>query len=413
MLRFLRKLSHIGITADLPAREFKHVVCLNVVVLLVIFIAVQNLALAAGYLPGTEPSFIVFVAHMVCIALVLPLNYLGKHLAARVWFHLSAATFLTLHTAILGTQTLFHFFLPVCVFLAFYTFPPREKYWMYGAIALHSLGFLGAEAFFPSGGFAPGIPPHFLAQEYLFNVIGVLFCALSMGGVGYITLRNAEENLAREHERSESLLRNILPASIAERLKASPDNIADSFDEATILFVDIVGFTRLSEQMPPGDLVKLLNGVFSEMDDLTDKYGLEKIKTIGDAYMVVAGAPDRRRDHAAAMAAMSLEIKERFAKLSKGSTHPIDFRVGIHSGPVIAGVIGKKKFSYDMWGDSVNTAARMEAHGVPGEIQVSAQVQHQLKDQFDFVERGSVEIKGKGAVRTFLLKGRRPAAACA
>ncbi len=210
-----------------------------------------------------------------------------------------------------------------------------------------------------------------------------------------------------EHERSESLLANILPAPIAERLKSNPGSIADSFSEATILFVDIVGFTKLSETMTPEGLVDLLNKVFSEIDDLTEKYNLEKIKTIGDAYMVVAGAPERRPDHAEAIAAMSLEIKESFAKLNKAGHHSLDFRIGIHSGPVVAGVIGKKKFSYDMWGDSVNTAARMESHGIPGEIHVSAVVRDLLQDKFQFAECGLVDIKGKGKLLTYLLKGRR------
>src|SRR5262245_48694475 len=183
MLRFLRKLSHIGVTDDLPAREIKHVVCLNVVVLLVFFIGIQNIALAVEYLPGTRISLIAMLMQVACILLTLPLNRAGRYLAARVWFHLAAATFLTLQTGVLGTEARFHFFLPVCVFLAFYIFPPREKYWMYAVIALHALGFVGAELFFPRTGAA--IPAEFLAQEYLMNTMGVLFCALSMGGVGY------------------------------------------------------------------------------------------------------------------------------------------------------------------------------------------------------------------------------------
>src|SRR5207248_1320517 len=139
--------------------------------------------------------------------------------------------------------------------------------------------------------------------------------------------------------------------------------------------------------------------------DLTERFGLEKIKTIGDSYMVVAGAPDRRPDHAEAMAAMALEIKNRFASVTDGGPQALDFRVGIHSGPVVAGVIGKKKFSFDLWGDSVNTAARLESHGVPGEIQVSAHFRERLKDKFRFVERGIIDIKGKGEIATYLLKG--------
>jgi adenylate cyclase len=217
----------------------------------------------------------------------------------------------------------------------------------------------------------------------------------------------AEAVAEREHERSERLLANILPAPIAARLKNEGNVvIADSCPDTTILFVDIVGSTRLAESMAPEALVELLNTVFSEIDDLTEKYDLEKIKTIGDAYMVVAGAPKQRADHAEAVAAMSLEIGERFAKVNKAAAQALDFRIGIHSGTVVAGVIGKKKFSYDLWGDAVNTAARLEAHGLSGEIQVSAQVRDLLKDKFRFVERGLVELKGKGPVHTYLLKSR-------
>jgi adenylate cyclase len=218
----------------------------------------------------------------------------------------------------------------------------------------------------------------------------------------------AEAVAEREHERSERLLANILPAPIAARLKSESNIvIADKLSNTTILFVDIVGSTQLAESMAPEALVGLLNSIFSEIDDLTEKYDLEKIKTIGDAYMLVAGAPNQRADHAEAVAAMSLEIKERFAKVNKVARQTLDFRIGIYSGTVVAGVIGKKKFSYDLWGDAVNTAARLEAHGLPGEIQVSAYVRDLLIDKFQFVERGLVELKGKGQVQTFLLKGRR------
>jgi adenylate cyclase len=245
-----------------------------------------------------------------------------------------------------------------------------------------------------------------------YNFIGTAIgCTGTLLAIVFYALREAaraEAVAQHEHERSESLLANILPATIAERLKSNPRRIADSCSEATILFVDIVGFTKLSEEMTAEALVDLLNSVFSEIDDLTEKYALEKIKTIGDAYMVVAGAPKRRRDHAEAIAAMSLEIKDSVARLATPAQYSLDFRIGIHSGPVVAGVIGKKKFSYDMWGDSVNTAARMEAHGIPGEIQVSAHFRDLLKDKFLFVERGLVDVKGKGELLTYLLKGHRP-----
>jgi class 3 adenylate cyclase len=407
MMVFLRKLSRLGVTDDLPQREVKHIVFLNFVTLLVFVIGGCTIAMSAFYLPATKVDFITCIIHIGSIEFALLWNHLRKHLFARVWFSVDAAVFLTVHTVQLGTVSGWHFFLAVCVFLLFYMFPPRDKVWMYALIAVFSACFVGCEIFFRGNGILTGIPDEYLLQLYYDNTLGVLFCALSMGGVGYVTIRNADDNLAVEHERSEALLRNILPGPIADRLKATPGVIADSFSDATIMFVDIVGFTKLSETMPPDALIALLNNVFSEIDDLTDQYALEKIKTIGDAYMVVAGAPERRPDHAEAMVAMSLEIKERFAKLNRAGPHVLDFRIGIHSGPVVAGVIGKKKFSYDMWGDTVNTAARMESHGIPGEIQVSARVRDVLSDNFLFVERGLVELKGKGEVLTYLLKGRR------
>ena len=402
----LRSLSRIGVTDELPSREVRHVVFLNVVVFLIFFIGIQNILLAAAFLPGTRLSMIFMVTQVICIGLTLFLNQRGKYLLARIWFSLCAALFLTIHTILLGTGSRFQFFLAVCVFVMFYLFPLKEKYWMYFFIGVFSIFFVATEFLVGERALIGDISEQFLMMETYFNTTGVLFCALSMGGVGYLTIKTAEENLFRENERSESLLRNILPVPIAERLKSTPGSIAESYSDATILFVDIVGFTKLSESIAPEALIDLLNSVFSEIDDLTDKYDLEKIKTIGDAYMVVSGAPKRRVDHAEAMAAMSLDMKEKLAKLNWPGQRALDFRIGIHSGPVIAGVIGKKKFSYDLWGDSVNTAARMESHGVSGEIQVSARVQAVLKDKFLFVERGAVDLKGKGEVFTYLLKGR-------
>jgi class 3 adenylate cyclase len=386
----LWRLSRTGVTGDLPARDAQYIVFLNVVVLLVLFIGGQNIVLASFYLPRTAVSLIVMILQLICIAFSLLWNHCHNYLLARVWMSAVAATFLTLHTVILGTQPRFHFFLVICVFLMFYLFPPKQKFWMYLLIGILSGCFVGTEVFFHDHGLVGGISEQFVQQEYYFNTLGVLFCALSMGGVGYVTVRTAEDNALREHERSESLLRNILPASIAERLKADSGRIADSYPEATIMFVDIVGFTQIAGSMTPDALVDLLNVVFSEIDDLTEKYQLEKIKTIGDSYMVVAGAPEPRPDHAEVIATMSIEIMDRLGKLKRPDRPALDFRIGFHSGPVVAGVIGKKKFSYDLWGDSVNTAARLEAHGVAGEIHVSAHVRELLKDKFRFVERGLV-----------------------
>jgi class 3 adenylate cyclase len=206
-----------------------------------------------------------------------------------------------------------------------------------------------------------------------------------------------EREATRERERSERLLLNILPAPIAERLKESEGPIADHHAEATILFADIAGFTAMSTSMPAGDLVTMLNAVFSGFDQLARRHGVEKIKTIGDAYMAVAGLPHAVPDHVERIADLALDMRA-------GS--PLPIRIGIDAGPVVAGVIGESKFIYDLWGDAVTTASRMESHGLPGEIQVTERVRDRLAGRYDLVARGEIEVKGRGPMRTWLLAGR-------
>jgi class 3 adenylate cyclase len=217
----------------------------------------------------------------------------------------------------------------------------------------------------------------------------------------------AEEALRREQIKTEKLLLNILPKPIAEQLKDTPTTIAEHYEMVTILFADIVGFTSLSSQIPAPELVKLLNYVFSAFDRLSEQYGLEKIKTIGDAYMVVGGLPSPRRDHAQATAHMALDMQQAITEFNRQTHSNLDFRIGIHSGPVVAGVIGLKKFVYDLWGDTVNTASRMESHGLAGQIQLSAETASFLEGEFVLTQRGNISVKGKGEMTTYLLLGRK------
>ncbi len=212
--------------------------------------------------------------------------------------------------------------------------------------------------------------------------------------------------IALEQEKSEQLLLNILPSTIASRLKESNKTIADSFTEVTILFADIVGFTKLSSQVSPVKLVELLNQIFSAFDELADKHQLEKIKTIGDAYMVVGGIPEPRADHAEAIAEMALDMQAEIFKINQKSQRNFAIRIGINSGEVVAGVIGKKKFIYDLWGDAVNTASRMESHGIPNTIHVTIDTYNLLADKYLFEERGLIDVKGKGEMQTYILKDR-------
>jgi adenylate cyclase len=220
-------------------------------------------------------------------------------------------------------------------------------------------------------------------------------------------LRDARTALQLEQRRSEGLLLNILPRSIAERLKDSPTTVADQFNEASVLFADVVDFTPRSEDLSPADLVGLLARLFGTFDALTERHGLEKIKTIGDAYMVASGVPDRRPDHAQALAHFALEMLDCVSPEGEVGDLGVQVRVGINSGPVVAGVIGSRKFAYDLWGDTVNTASRMEAAGTPGRIQVTRATYELLRDEFALEPRGTVSIKGKGKLETWYLVGEK------
>ncbi|MBK5266653.1 MAG: PAS domain S-box protein, partial [Acidimicrobiia bacterium] len=212
----------------------------------------------------------------------------------------------------------------------------------------------------------------------------------------------ARTELKAERHRSDQLLLNILPGPIADRLKSGESNIADRVDAVTVLFADLVGFTPLSAGMDPDQVVALLNDIFTTLDDLAQRHDLEKIKTIGDEYMVVGGLTTAKTDHVESTAAFALDVLDAFAE-KPGAPQ---MRIGMQTGPVIAGVIGSTKFAYDLWGDTVNTASRMESHGVPGRIQVTSTVRDALVDSFTFEDRGPVEIKGKGLMETYFLVGR-------
>ncbi len=234
------------------------------------------------------------------------------------------------------------------------------------------------------------------------KTIGVL------GVLDDITERKlSEEALYAEQEKSERLLLNILPKAIADRLKQSHGVIADSYESVTVLFADIVSFTRMSSELSPQDLVDLLNLIFSTFDTLCETYGLEKIKTIGDAYMVAGGIPIPTVNHAEAIAAMALDMVDKLAELRNLTGKKLQIRVGIHTGAVIAGVIGTQKFIYDLWGDTVNVASRMESHSEVGKIQVTAATYALLKDKFELEERGAIEVKGKGQMQTYWLTGKK------
>jgi adenylate cyclase len=249
---------------------------------------------------------------------------------------------------------------------------------------------------------AAPIPPAVRTAFFVLNSLGPA-CTT------YLMLQYAVRARDAALGRSDRLLLNVLPRAIAERLKREPGTIAESHDEVTVLFADVVGFTPFVQHSEPSSVVRVLDEIFSAFDQLAERHGMEKIKTIGDAYMVVAGLPEARPDHAVAAAEMALEMHTALETVSSALGLDLAIRVGMDSGPVIAGVIGRRKFAYDLWGDVVNTASRMESHGLPGRIQVTRATYERLRDGYRFEERGEIEVKGKGMLPAWLLVGRRNA----
>ena len=249
------------------------------------------------------------------------------------------------------------------------------------------------------------------AEDYIAKPFNPVFLRARIGAaLEKKRMRDQEQiylkRIEEEQAKAERLLLNILPMAIAERLKDGEQGIADSFPEVTVLFGDLVGFTSLSVQIPPAEMVKLLNEVFSAFDRLAGLHGLEKIKTIGDAYMAVSGLPKPRPDHAETAAAMALEMQDEIGLFNERYGTSLQMRIGLNTGPVIAGIIGTKKFIYDLWGDTVNTASRMESHGKPGQIQVTQATYEKIQALFRLEHRGLIDVKGKGPMEAYWLLGR-------
>ncbi len=270
--------------------------------------------------------------------------------------------------------------------------PARAMRWFYAFLALTGVsGLIDARV----AEHAAALPPAFVTLFYVITMA-------AMSSVVFLLLRHFSRQQDEAQRRSEELLLNILPPSIAERLKSKPGAIADGYSDVTVLFADIVGFTDLSARSDPQEIVRMLNGIFSDFDTIAEKHGLEKIKTIGDAYMAAAGLPTPREDHAEAVMEAAIEMLACLDRYQAHDGAPLGLRVGINTGPVVAGVIGKHKFIYDLWGDAVNMASRMESNGVPGAIQVSPATWARVKDKYGFRARGPLQIKGKGEVSTWL-----------
>jgi class 3 adenylate cyclase len=263
--------------------------------------------------------------------------------------------------------------------------------------------YLGAAAVVIAGALLNPLAPADLAPSEPLQLVLMVGNILAPAAIALGLVLFIDEERLRARRQSDELLLNVLPEPIANRLKRGERDLADHYEDASVLFSDIVNFTPFSESKSPQEVVSVLNGLFTDFDRLADRFGLEKIKTIGDAYMLVAGVPESRPDHAVVLMEMAVEMHACVARHPGIDGRRLQIRTGVASGPLVAGVIGKRKFSYDLWGDTVNTASRMESSGIPGCIQVTEETRRLLVDRYPFVRREGVEIKGKGLMTTWTL----------
>ena len=402
--RWFGRLIRIGRDPRLLPSEARYVVLTNIV-------AVLGVVFTLGFAPvllltGTAIYPLLQLVYPLAFVPALWLNHRHRHVAATTSMLVGGQLAVIAQVLVGGPDYDAQLFFMLQAMLPFVVFGPKQDKRMWALAALASIELFVAVAL---GHRIPQLGPEVAPERVLLirPILLVGLCA-TFAACSYYARRAtliAEERLDAAHQRSEELLLNILPPSIAGRLKVSDGTIADGFAEVTVLFADIVGFTTLSAKRPPERIVALLNELFCHFDDLAGRLGLEKIKTIGDCYMVAAGLPEPREDHAVATAEMALGMLRVVRDLAAHHNEALDVRIGIHSGPVVAGVIGKRKFVYDLWGDTVNTASRMESHGVPGAIQVSDECRRLLEAKFRLSRRGEIEVKGKGMMQTWLLEG--------
>ena len=405
----LRPLTHAGVPGGASRSEMRQLVTANVVIILSILVTIPDIwvFLSARHIAATYAGIAASVT--VCLYIfAFILVALGSRGIGVFVFSNAVFLVVAVNTVITGTQVGIQYYFVAIAIGAMFVWPRihgRMRY-IQGGIGL-ALFFIAMTMAHPDPIFGPPLPHDAVVSMLRAHIIGAYLAAFGIAAYSVYVTEDAEQALEIERQKSESLLLNILPEAIATRLKESSRLIADGFDSVTIMFADIVDFTPMSVRFSPVEVVDFLNQLFSRFDALAEKYGLEKIKTIGDAYMVVGGIPAPRSDHAHAVADMALEMERMVREIRTPGGDPVSLRIGINTGPAIAGVIGTKKFSYDLWGDSVNTASRMESHGIPGSIQVSERTYNELKGEFQFEERGAVSVKGKGTMTLYFLRGRR------
>lgn len=411
----LDRIADTGVPTGMPAADAKHVRFCNLAAFIAAVFSLLFWLLEAPLIvhlvlaKGGAALFILIGRGLGAFLFLLPLwlNRRGHYPEARLALIVVALLFPLSAVVLFGNSAPAHLFVIVVAAATLAMFPEHETTRMRVVLAVCAVIF-GVMLWLRSVN-QPLIhldrPDARLRMEVLISS-GALILSVVITWVLRATARRSELQAIREQERADRLLLNILPEQIARRLKDDPKTIADGFHDVTVLFADLVGFTPMSARMSPAETLNLMDEIFSRFDALVDQFGLEKIKTVGDAYMLAGGLPDPKDSHAEDVADMALAMLDEVRKIQGPHGEPLSVRIGIATGPVVAGVIGRKKFLYDLWGDTVNTASRMESFGEANTIQVSETTWARLKDRFRFRERGGVEIKGKGRIATWFLEGR-------
>ena len=400
MLDFLKAIRDAGVPHDMPPEEAKYIRLVNMWTALMIVANIAFLALNASD-PGI--FFLLFAIVEALLVLVIFFNLFRLHSLARV-FLLIVVNAATGGIAVMsGAHIQGQYLLFLTAAAAPLIFPRKERGLMVAMIVLSFVTYVATTRFqqrIDPIVSDPRDPLSIAVVEWLLYA-GVVGLAL----VGRIGSSQTEHLLKEEREHSERLLLNILPEEVAHRLKHDSGVIAQGYESASVLFADVVGFTAVSSTLDPDRLVRGMNDIVSAFDDMVEELGLEKIKTIGDGYMAAGGVPVPCEDHAERTAELAIRMQRFMNEYSEEKNIPLKLRIGINTGPLVAGVIGKKKFAYDLWGDTVNTAARMESHGEPGRIHLSESARKCLGENYQVEERGHIEVKGKGRMRSYFLTG--------
>jgi adenylate cyclase len=407
MKQILKAIIEAGVRPEMSVRKARFVKACNLIAIISAVWLIGVLPMFTPYLPATRVITLTTAACALGLCFTPLINSFGFYRSAQLYAPTIAMLAVAYNALYFGHQAWNDLLLLATTLIAFYYVESLYVLlWVTGCAAAL---FVGVESWYALGhqGFLEGlVPDQFLITIRNASVYNVAFLTIAFAYYNRAVLNSTQQALDKESARSESLLLNILPKSIAERLKHSTELIAERVPEASMVFADLVGFTEISRKMDAGQLVSMLNEIFLGFDRAAKRLGLEKIKTIGDAYMVVAGVPEPRADHFQAAAEMALAMQMHVEALS--SRHPdLRLRIGIHTGPVVAGVIGENKFSYDLWGDNVNIASRMESHGLPGRIHVSEAFARSASGRWHFEARGLIDVKGQGPMTTYFLS--RPA----